>query len=122
MKRLRLYNGVCQTIWYICGAVTRITRIYFHSDKIRYILRVDTITTGEENRVVSETEKKVEDDIDHEDEISKLNYFLEETDELIRNKDYNEMVNLHKRADKIIGHYSTSRGTKTRFGCYSSGG
>ena len=56
--------------------------------------------SGEENRVVSETEKKLEDDINKE--ISKLNYFLEETDELIRNKDYDEMGNLHKRADKII--------------------
>ena len=27
---------------------------------------------------------------------------MEETDELIRNKDYDEMGNLHKRADKII--------------------
>ena len=53
--------------------------------------------SGEENRVVSE---KLEDDINKE--ISKLNYFLEETDELIRNKDYDEMGNLHKRADKII--------------------
>ena len=45
--------------------------------------------SGEENRVVCETEKKLEDDINKE--ISKLNYFLEETDELIRNKDYDEM-------------------------------
>ena len=56
--------------------------------------------SGEENRVVSETEKKLEDDINKE--ISKLNFFLDETDELIRNKDYDEMGNLHKQADKII--------------------
>ena len=56
--------------------------------------------SGEQNRVVSETEKKLEDDINKE--ISKLKYFLEETDELIRNKDYDEMGNLHKWADKII--------------------
>ena len=56
--------------------------------------------SGEENRIVGGTEKKLEDDINKE--ISKLNYFLEETDELIRNKDYDEIRNLHKRADKII--------------------
>ena len=56
--------------------------------------------SGEEDRVVSRTEKKLEDGINKE--ISKLNYFLEEADELIRNKDYDEMGNLHKRADKII--------------------
>ena len=55
--------------------------------------------SGEENHVVSEMEKKLEDDINKE--ISKLKYFLEETDELIRNKDYDEMGNLHKRAEKI---------------------
>ena len=56
--------------------------------------------SGEQNRVVSETEKKLEDDINKE--VSKLKYFLEETDELIQNKDYDKMGNLHKRADKII--------------------
>ena len=49
---------------------------------------------------VNEDEKKLEDEIGKE--ISKLKYFLDEANELIERKDYDEMEILEKRAGKII--------------------
>ena len=49
---------------------------------------------------VNEDEKKLEDELSKE--ISNLKYFLDEANELIERKDYDEMEILEKRAGKII--------------------
>ena len=57
---------------------------------------------GDEGDV--DDEKKLEEEIDKE--IAKLSYFLEETDELIELRDYTEIENIKKRAEKIINKLS----------------
>ena len=55
---------------------------------------------SDEGARINEDEKRLEDEINKE--ISKLKYFLEEADELIERKDYDEMEILDKRTGKII--------------------
>ncbi len=49
-------------------------------------------------------EQKLESDINKE--ISKLRYFLEETDQTIESNDYGEMENVNNRAGKLINKIS----------------
>ena len=55
---------------------------------------------SDEGARINEGEKRLEDEINKE--ISKLKYFLEEADELIERKDYDEMEILDKQTGKII--------------------
>ena len=62
---------------------------------------------GEENagtRHSCENEQQLEKEIDKE--IHKLKYFLDETDELIKLRDYKEMDIANRRAGKIVGNLS----------------
>ena len=62
---------------------------------------------GEENadtRHSCEDEQQLEKEIHKE--IHKVKYFLDETDELIRLRDYTEMDIANRRAEKIVGKLS----------------
>ena len=62
---------------------------------------------GEENagtRHSCENEQQLEKEIDKE--IHKLKYFLDQTDELIKLRDYTEMDIANRRAGKIVGNLS----------------
>ena len=54
----------------------------------------------EASEITNTGEQKLEGDI--EKEISKLKYFLEETNEITQAKDYGEMEAINNRAGKII--------------------
>ena len=62
---------------------------------------MENMSDGEENadtRHSCEDEQQLEKEIDKE--IHKLKYFLDETDELIRLRDYTEMDIANRRAEK----------------------
>ena len=75
------------------------------------ILRTSTsyYTTSEGIRIADtrhscQDEQQLEREIDKE--IHKLKYFLDETDELIKLRDYTEMDIANRRAEKIVGKLS----------------
>ena len=57
-----------------------------------------------DTRHICEDEQKLEKEIDKE--IQKLKSFLDETDELIKLRDYTEMDITNRRAEKIVGTLS----------------
>ena len=57
-----------------------------------------------EHGIEGDKEQKLEGDINKE--ISKLRYFLEETDQTIESNDYGEMENVNNRAGKLINKIS----------------
>ena len=65
------------------------------------------MSDGEEDadtRHSCDDEQQLEKEIDME--ILKLKYFLDETDELIKLRDYTEMDIANRRAEKIVGKLS----------------
>ena len=69
--------------------------------------QLENISDGEENadmRHSCDDEQQLEKEIDKE--IHKLKYFLDETDELIKLRDYTEMDIANRRAGKIVGKLS----------------
>ena len=65
------------------------------------------MSDGEENadtRHSYDDEQQLEKEI--EKEIHKLKYFLDETDELIKLRDFTEMDIANRRAEKIVGKLS----------------
>ena len=71
------------------------------------VKELENMSDGEENadtRHSCEDEQQLEKEIDKE--IHKLKYFLDETDELIKLRDYTEMDIANRRAEKIIGKLS----------------
>ena len=100
------------------GAETRILR----TSTGYYTL--ENMSDGKENadtRHSCEDEQQLEKEIDKE--IHKLKYFLDETDELIKLRDYTEMDIANRRAGEncrqVIGSYFASRGIKNRSWCIS---
>ena len=68
---------------------------------------LENMSDGEENadtRHSCEDEQQLEKEIHKE--IHKLKYFLDETEELIRLRDYTEMDIANRRAEKIVGKLS----------------
>ena len=61
------------------------------------------MSDGEEN---ADTRHSCEDEQQLEKEIHKLKYFLDETDELIKLRDYTEMDIANRREEKIVGKLS----------------
>ena len=83
------------------GAETRILR----TSTGYYTL--ENMSDGKENtdtRCSCEDEQQLEKEIDKE--IHKFKYFLDETDELIKLRDYTEMDIANRRAEKIVGKLS----------------
>ena len=68
---------------------------------------MENMSDGEEDagtRHSCDDEQQLEKEIDME--ILKLKYFLDETDELIKLRDYTEMDIANRRAEKIVGKLS----------------
>ena len=68
---------------------------------------LENMSDGEENantRHSCEDEQQLEKEIDKE--IHKFKYFLDETEELIKQRDYTEMDIANRRAEKIVGKLS----------------
>ena len=59
---------------------------------------------SERQQELHDGETRFDNEIDKE--ISKLKYFLEETDQLIQTKDYAEIENVNERAGKIVNKLS----------------
>ena len=71
------------------------------------VKELENMSDGEENtdtRHSCDDEQQLEKEIDKE--IHKLKYFLDETDELIKLRDYTEMDIANRRAEKIVGKLS----------------
>ena len=71
------------------------------------VKELENMRDGEENADTQHScddEQQLEKEIDKE--IHKLKYFLDETDELIKLRDYTEMDIANRRAEKIVGKLS----------------
>ena len=79
-----------------CGLQLVITRVK----------ELENMSNGKENADTRHScdDKQLEKEIDKE--IHKLKYFLDETDELIKLRDYTEMDIANRRAGKIVGNLS----------------